>query len=43
VLLRVAGLTVELTDLLGVTVEVATPELLRPEIRAEALATAVPF
>jgi predicted nucleotidyltransferase len=41
-LLRVAGLAEDLTTLLGVKVDVATEQLLRDDVRAEALATAVP-
>jgi predicted nucleotidyltransferase len=41
-LLRVAGLAEDLTALLGVKVDVATEQLLRDDVRAEALATAIP-
>jgi predicted nucleotidyltransferase len=42
-LLRLAGLTEELTSLVGVKVDVATEELLREEIRDEAVADATPL
>lgn len=40
-LLRVAGLTEELSELLGVRVDVVAPSLLRDEVSATALADAV--
>jgi uncharacterized protein len=43
VLLSVAGLIEELRDLLGVSVHVATAEMLRDEIRDGVLATAAPL
>jgi predicted nucleotidyltransferase/DNA-binding XRE family transcriptional regulator len=42
-LLRVAGLADELGELLGCPIDVTTVELLRPEIRDEVLAEAVPL
>jgi predicted nucleotidyltransferase len=42
-LLAVGGLSAELTELLGVPVDVATAELLRDEVRAEALRTVIPL
>ncbi len=42
-LLELAGLREDLAELLGVRVDVATPGMLKPEIRARALAEAVPL
>jgi predicted nucleotidyltransferase len=42
-LLAVGGLAEEVTQLLGVRVDVATVELLRPEIRSDALHNATPL
>lgn len=41
-LLRVAGISEELSDLLGCRVDVVTSDLLRPEVSATALADAIP-
>lgn len=42
VLMTVAGLSEELSDLLGCRVDTATVELLRPEVREMVLREAVP-
>lgn len=42
-LLELAGLREDLAELLGARVDVATPGMLKPEIRARALAEAVPL
>lgn len=42
-LLSLAGLAEELTILMGVNVDVATAEILRDEIRADAIASATPL
>lgn len=42
-LLRLAGLNEDLGELLGVRVDVATSELLRPGVRERALADAQPL
>ena len=42
-LLTLLGLSEELSTLLGVHVDVASVRLLRPEVRAEAVAEAVPL
>jgi uncharacterized protein len=42
-LLTLAGLAEELSDVLGVTVDVATVDLLRDEVRPEAIRDAIPL